>query len=198
MTKTKVTVIVEHSWRILSSSSFFRLLFFLFCSVSPLSACVCFINRFLSVFCFSSLFPPYSCDPLPFIRCHAAYLPRIMIRPGDIVFQSDWGTGSPAPVGLFSISTRAWKNYPYLPGVVIFTKISFANWVLVGLGCRCFTISIPSMQAGFQCPRKRKRNSACLKRCVSKWKSIYDLKWYVDLDLLPRASFQITNRVWLI
>jgi len=132
---------------------------------------VLFFFRFFCspVFC-SPFLRPRSCDPLPFIGCHAAYLPRIMIRYGDIVFQSDWGTDSPAPVGLFSISMRAWKIYPYLPGVVIFTKISFANWVLVGLGCRCFTISVPSVQVSFQRPRKRKRNSTCLKRCVSDWK----------------------------
>jgi len=137
----------------------------------------CYEFSFFLVF-FVPLFsaPFYFSGPLllaiywPFIGCHVAYLPRIMIRHGDIVFQSDWGTDSPAPVGLFSISMRAWKIYPYLPGVVIFTKISFANWVLVGLECRCFNISVPSVQASFQRPRKRKRNSACLKRCVSDWK----------------------------
>jgi len=33
---------------------------------------------------------------------------------------------------------------PYLPGVVIFMKIRFAIYVLVGLGCQHSTISFPS------------------------------------------------------
>jgi hypothetical protein len=33
---------------------------------------------------------------------------------------------------------------PYLPGVVIFIKIRFAIYVLVGLGCQHSTISFPS------------------------------------------------------
>ena len=124
---------------------------------------------FLFIF---SLFSPlcvfffffFTDPPLPFIGFHAAYLPRTMIRPGDIVFMLDWGTNSPAHVGLPFISMRAWKIHPYLPRVVIFTQIRFAIWVLVGLGCRCFTISFPSLQAGFQRPRKKNKISVCLKR----------------------------------
>jgi len=157
-------MVLSGEWSSFLCSCVFFLLWVLFFFLGFLFPC--FLPFFLGIF-----LPPCSCDPPSFIGCHAAYPPRIMIRHGDIVFQSDWGTDNPAPVRLFSISMRAWKFYPYLPGVVIFTKISFANWVLVGLGCRCFTISIPSLQAGFQRPRKKKRNNACLKRCIldSRW-----------------------------
>ena len=47
--------------------------------------------------CSPVLSPFDSFLPLSFIGFHAAYLPRTMIRPGDIGFQSDWGTNSPAP-----------------------------------------------------------------------------------------------------
>jgi hypothetical protein len=71
------------------------------------------------------------------------------------------------------------------------SKISFANWVLVGLGCRCFNISIPSLQAGFQRPRKKKRNNACLKWCVLDWKwpfSIWSCK-FQHFNRAPRQNF---------
>jgi hypothetical protein len=120
---------------------FFALIFSLMCSV------LCSI--------FSSLLDPPICSPvlspfdlflpLPFKGFHATYLPRTMIRPGDIVFQSDWGTNNPVHVGLPFISMRAWEIYPYLSRIVIFMKIRFSIWVVVRLGCRCFTISFPSL-----------------------------------------------------
>jgi hypothetical protein len=56
------------------------------------------------------------------------------------------------------------KSHPYLPRVVIFVKIGFAICVLVGLGCRHFIISFPSLQVDFQRQRRKKKNSAFLKR----------------------------------
>jgi len=115
--------------------------------------------------CSPVLSPFDSFLPLPFIGFHATYLPRTIVRPKDIVFQSDWGTNSPVYVGLLFISIKAWEIHPYLSGIVIFMEIRFALWVLVGPGCRCFTISFPSLQVCFQHSRKKKKNSACLKRC---------------------------------
>ena len=147
-------------WRIFSSSSSFQSLplcsyvsvcwvFFLLTLCSPLlSFSVRFLHFFSSVFCLVFLLiflRLLASSPLPFISFYAVYPPMTMIRPGDIVFQSDWGTENPTHVGLPFISMRAWEIYPYLPGVVIFTKIRFAKWVLVGLGCWCFNISIPSL-----------------------------------------------------
>jgi len=102
---------MKHS---LDSLSTPRLLFFFFIFLlSQESVLFPLLLFFLFVF---SLFSPlcvfffffFTDPPLPFIGFHAAYLPRTMIRPGDIVFQLDWGTNSPAHVGLPFISMRSW------------------------------------------------------------------------------------------
>ena len=147
-----------------SSSSLLFLYISTFSKASPFPSSALFSFYFLFVFSSLCFFFFFTDPPLPFIGFHAAYLPRTMIRPGDIVFMLDWGTNSPAHVGLPFISMRAWEIHPYLPRVVIFTQIRFAIWVLVGLGCWYFTISFPSLQAGFQRPRKKNKNSVCLKR----------------------------------
>ena len=90
-------------------SFWFSLFFFFALIFSPMCSVLCSI--------FSSLLDPPICSPvlspfdlflpLPFKGFHATYLPRTMIRPGDIVFQSDWGTNNPVHVGLPFISMRA-------------------------------------------------------------------------------------------
>ena len=64
-----------------------------FCSLFSLFFVLFLVRKNPSPF----VFLPF---PLPFKGFPAAYIPRTMIRPRDIVLRSDWGTNSRAHAGL--------------------------------------------------------------------------------------------------